>query len=76
MMGYTLSDSKRNEVIRELQIPQITEFIEQYRRKWKEHVNRMSSDRIPKRILKYQLKGEGKLWRQWVSVGLILRMMC
>jgi hypothetical protein len=30
---YTLSDHKRNEeIMRELQIPQIPEFIEQYRR--------------------------------------------
>jgi hypothetical protein len=64
MMGYTLSDSKRNEeVMRELQIPQITECIEQYRRNRKEHVERMSSDRIPNRILKYQLKGKGKFGR-------------
>jgi hypothetical protein len=62
-MGHTLSDSKRNEVMRELQIPQITEFTEQYRRNWKEHVERMSSDGILKRILKYQLKGKEKLGR-------------
>jgi hypothetical protein len=45
--GYSLSDHKGNEeIMRELQIPQITEFIEQYRRNWNEHVHRMCSDRI------------------------------
>jgi hypothetical protein len=27
---------------------QITEFMYQYRKNWKEHVDRLSSDRIPK----------------------------
>jgi hypothetical protein len=30
---------------------------------WKEHVDRMSSDRIPKMILKYQPKGKRNLGR-------------
>jgi hypothetical protein len=51
--GYTRWDHKRNEILTELQISQITEFIYQYRKIWKEHVDRMSSDRIPKMILKY-----------------------
>jgi hypothetical protein len=55
--GYTRWDHKRNEdILTELQILQITEFICQYRKNWKEHVDRMSSDRIPKMILKYQLR--------------------
>jgi hypothetical protein len=37
-------------IITELQISQITEFIYQHRKNWKEHVDRMSSDRIPKRF--------------------------
>jgi hypothetical protein len=36
----------------ELRISQITEFTEQYRRNWKEHNGRISSDRIPKDIQK------------------------
>jgi ribosomal protein L20 len=35
--GYTLLDHKRKEyIVRELWIPQITEFIEQYRKNYKE----------------------------------------
>jgi hypothetical protein len=53
--GHTRWDHKRNEdILTELQISQITEFIYQYRKNWKEHVDRMSSDRIPKMILKHQ----------------------
>jgi hypothetical protein len=37
---------------------QITEFIYQYRKNWKERVDRTSFDRIPKMILKYQPKGK------------------
>jgi hypothetical protein len=50
-------DHKRNEdILTELQMSQITEFIYQYRKNRKEHVDRMSSDRIQKMILKYQPK--------------------
>jgi hypothetical protein len=57
--GYTGWDHKRNEdILTELQISQITEFIYQYRKHWKEYVDRMISDRIPKIILKYQPKGK------------------
>jgi hypothetical protein len=47
----------------ELQISQITEFIYQYRKNWKEHVDRMSSHRIPKKFLKYQPEGKRNLGR-------------
>jgi hypothetical protein len=51
--GYTRWDRKRNEdILTELQISQITEFIYQYRKHWKEYVDRMISDRIPKMIPK------------------------
>jgi hypothetical protein len=62
--GYTHWDHKRNEdILTDLQISQITEFIYQYRKNWKEHV-----DRIPKMILKYQPKGKrnlGKPLKRW-----------
>jgi hypothetical protein len=37
---------------------QVAEFMYQYRKNWKEHVDRMGSDRIPKMILKYEPKGK------------------
>jgi hypothetical protein len=55
----TIQDHKRNEdILTELQISQITEFICQYRKNCKEHV-----DRIPKMILEYQPKGKRNLGR-------------
>jgi hypothetical protein len=41
----------------------IMKFICQYRKSWEEHVDRMSSDRMPKMILKYQQKGKRNLSR-------------
>jgi hypothetical protein len=38
---YTVLDCKINEIMRELQIPQITETIELHRRNEKEHVDRV-----------------------------------
>jgi hypothetical protein len=62
--GYTRWDHKRNEdILTELRMSQITEFIYQYRKNWKERVDRMRSDRIPKIILKYQPKGKLNLGR-------------
>jgi hypothetical protein len=62
--GYTRWDLKRNEdILTELQISHITEFIRQYRKNWKEYVDRMSSDRFPEMILKYQPKGRRNLAR-------------
>jgi hypothetical protein len=40
---------------------QITKFIYQYRKNLKEHAVRMSSDRIPKNIQKYQPKQKRNL---------------
>jgi hypothetical protein len=62
--GCTRWDHKRNEdILTELQISEITEFIYQYKKNWKEHVDRMGSDRIPKMILKYQPKRKRNLGR-------------
>jgi hypothetical protein len=47
-VGYSLSDSIKIK-LRDLQVPQITECRE-YRENWKEHVRRMTHDRIPKTL--------------------------
>jgi hypothetical protein len=54
--------------MKELHTPQIREFTEKYRRNWKEHVGRMSADRILKKIFKEHPKGKRNLGRplkQW-----------
>jgi hypothetical protein len=59
--GYTRWDHKRNEdILTELQMSELTEFIYQYRKNWKEHVDRMSSDRIPKNYSKMPTSREKK----------------
>jgi hypothetical protein len=60
--GYTCWDHKRNHILTELQMSQI-KYIYQYRTNWKEHVDRMSSDKIPRMILKYEPKGKINLGR-------------
>jgi hypothetical protein len=65
---YTRWDHKRNDILTDLQMSQITEFIYQYRKNWKEHVDRMSSDRIPKMILKHQPREKiilGRPLKRW-----------
>jgi hypothetical protein len=57
-------------IMRELQIPHVTEFIEQCRKICKEHIDMMSSD-IPKRILKYQPKLK-EVWEDLCNDGQIL----
>jgi hypothetical protein len=47
----TLFECLRNEEItKELQIVQMTEFVEKYRRNWEEHIDRRSIDCISKRL--------------------------
>jgi hypothetical protein len=54
--GYTRWDHKRNEdILTELQMSQITEYIYQYRKNWKEY-----ADRIPKKYSKIPTKKEKK----------------
>jgi hypothetical protein len=37
--------------------------MQEYRIEWKEHINRMSSDRILKGIFECQLKGKNTFWK-------------
>jgi hypothetical protein len=62
-LGYKLFDHKRNEDLmhimdKQLKTTPIINFVTQHRKNWKEHVHRMTPDRIPKIILKYQPKGK------------------
>jgi len=43
------------EIMIELQISQITDFIQLYRRKWKEQVEILNSDRNPQTVIKLLL---------------------
>lgn len=62
--GYTLLDKKRNEDIRlELNIFNLIEKLTEYRNKWKQHVERMTQDRIPKLIFDYRPTGKRNIGR-------------
>jgi hypothetical protein len=50
---------KRNEeVLKELKVEPILDYICRYQNNWRDHVNRMSRTRIPKAIMYYQPRGK------------------
>jgi hypothetical protein len=54
-VGYTLSGNKKcEEIMTELQIPQITLFIEQYRINWKGFNGGRALIEMQKKFLKYR----------------------
>jgi ABC-type ATPase involved in cell division len=56
-VGYTWTDHKINTVIaKELNITSVLDKIQGYKRKWIQHVNRMSLNRLPRLIKKYTPK--------------------
>jgi hypothetical protein len=60
--GCTKWDLKRNEeVLKEVKVEPILDYICIYQNNWREHVNRMSRTRIPKAIMYYQPTGKRSL---------------
>jgi hypothetical protein len=71
--GCTKLDHITNEIIRtELNIYPVNDTIEQYRKNWLQHINRMQDTKLPKRALQYRPSGKGdtgrpkKRWRDAV----------
>ena len=65
LQGLSLRDRVRTADIRnepDLE-SSIVEEIVQYQNNWKEHANRMSSDRLPKQALFYNPKGKTEYWQ-------------
>jgi hypothetical protein len=59
LLGYLKLDLKRNVDIREwLKVQSIIEEIRTYQKNWKEHIERMQDERLPKLALKYQSVGK------------------
>ena len=55
LAGYTLYDHKTNDYIRrELRIVGIIEKIDEYRRNWLQHLQRMPQNRIPLKSYHYR----------------------
>ena len=62
--GYTKWDHKHNnDIMDELQLEPIINYIQQYQNQWTKHVHRMSHTRIPKAMLRYQPRGKRSLGR-------------
>jgi hypothetical protein len=59
LAGHTLSDHTRNEDIRQkLEIENVTKKTSACRRNWLDHLERMTSERIPHNLLKYKQTGK------------------
>ena len=69
LAGYTLYDHKTNDYIRrELQITGILDKVDEYRRNWLSHLQRMSQNRIPLKSYHYRLQGRrtiGRSKKRW-----------
>jgi hypothetical protein len=67
--GYRLIAHRRNEDITEaLQIIYINSRIKDYQIKWRQHLERMGQNRIPKLLLNYKPRGrrnQGRPCRRW-----------
>ena len=69
LAGYTLYDHKTNNSIRkELRITNILDKIDEYRKKWLLHIQRMPQNRIPLKSYNYRPQGRrsiGRPKRSW-----------
>jgi hypothetical protein len=64
LAGYTLYDHKTNDYTRrELQITDILDKIDEYRRNWSQHLQRMPQNRIPLKSYHYIRKGRRTIGR-------------
>ncbi len=70
-IGATRRDRIRNEEIRNyLGIYNLNGKIDEYRKAWRDHIDRMEDTRIPKQILKYKPRGKrniGRPKRRWID---------
>jgi len=69
LLGITKLDKEKNQCIREKTGAQnIVKEIEQYQKKWLQHVQRMDTNRLPRRALKYRPEGKrniGQPKKRW-----------
>jgi len=69
LAGYTLYDYKTNEYIRrEIQIAGILDMIDEYRRNWFQHLQRMPQNQIPLKSYYYKPQGRrttGRPKKRW-----------
>jgi len=64
LAGYTLYDHKTNDYIRrELRITGIVDKVDEYRRNWHSHLQRMPQNRIPLKSYHYRPQGRRTIGR-------------
>ena len=64
LAGYTLYDHKTNDYIRrELRITDILDRMDEYRRNWFQHLQRMPQNRIPLKSYYYRPQGRKTIGR-------------
>ncbi|PSN42611.1 hypothetical protein C0J52_25202 [Blattella germanica] len=81
--GCSLLEHLRNaDILEELKINPIVEYVQHYRRNWKSHVQRMNNNRAPKQILAYNPRGcrilrrPMKRWRENTMVMIVMLHSC
>jgi len=73
LLGITKLDKEKNQCIREKTgAENIVKEIKQYQEKWLQHVQRMDTNRIPKRALQYKPKGR----RLYTKTFYIIHLRC
>jgi hypothetical protein len=69
--GYSLSDHTRNEhILDKMKVTKITEYVNNYRQNWLQHLKRMDRARIPKQMFQYAAIGRrlpGRPKRRWLE---------
>jgi hypothetical protein len=67
--GYTKWDHKRNDdILKELKIESMIDYIKHYQESCRSHVNIMSAGRFPKAVLRHRPKGKrsvGRPMKRW-----------
>ena len=76
LLGKTKVDKEKNQCFRgKTGAQNIVKEIEQYQKKWLQHVQRMDTNRLPKQALQYKLKRRSnvgrprKRWRDELHLG-------
>jgi hypothetical protein len=71
--GLTLWDNKRNEeILKNLKVETFSKFIQNYRANWKNHIERMDSNRIPNIFVNYkphEKRSLGRPLKRWSETG-------
>jgi hypothetical protein len=69
--GYTLLDRKKSEdILQELKVDPIMDFVQEYRKSWKEHVIRMNKNRLPKKKCSSMFLVAKEVWEDQHEDGL------